>query len=55
MLNSMLQRKTPDYKSTPDIKWNFTKFLINREGEVVERFEPTTDMDIVEKKIRELL
>ena len=55
MLNSMLQRKTPDYKSTPDIKWNFTKFLINREGEVVARFEPTTDMDKVEKKIRELL
>lgn len=55
MLNSMLQRKNPDYMSTPDIKWNFTKFLINREGKVMERFEPTTDMDIVEKKIRELL
>ena len=55
MLNSMLQRKNPDYMSTSDIKWNFTKFLINRDGEVVERFEPTTDMDIVEKKIRELL
>lgn len=55
MLNSMLQRKNPDYMSTPDIKWNFTKFLINRDGEVVERFEPTTDMDIVEKKIKELL
>ena len=46
---------TPDYQSTSDIKWNFTKFLIDREGNVVERFEPTTDMYEVEQKIRELL
>ena len=30
----------PDYASNPDIKWNFTKFLIDREGRVVARFEP---------------
>ncbi len=29
------------------IKWNFTKFLVSREGEVVARFEPTVDMDEV--------
>ena len=29
------------------IKWNFTKFLINREGKVVARFEPTVDMNEV--------
>ena len=29
------------------IKWNFTKFLIDREGHVVARFEPTVDMDEV--------
>ena len=33
------------------IKWNFTKFLINREGEVVARFEPTTDMAEVAKQV----
>lgn len=33
-----------------DIKWNFTKFLIDRNGNVVERFEPTADMDVVEEK-----
>lgn len=38
-----------------DIKWNFTKFLIDRNGNVVERFEPTADMDVVEEKIREIL
>lgn len=55
MLERMLERTHPDYQSTSDIKWNFTKFLIDREGNVVERFEPTTDMYEVEQKIRELL
>ena len=33
------------------IKWNFTKFLIDREGNVVARFEPTTDMEEVKKAV----
>ncbi len=33
------------------IKWNFTKFLVDREGNLVERFEPTADMADVEKSI----
>ena len=44
-----------DYASSPDIKWNFTKFLIDREGNVVARFEPTEDMTTVENEIIELL
>jgi glutathione peroxidase len=44
-----------DYENNSDIKWNFTKFLVNREGEVVERFEPTKDLDIVKEKIKEIL
>lgn len=55
MLESMLLRTQPDTKDNADIKWNFTKFLIDREGNVVERFEPTADMDHVEQKITELL
>ncbi|MDY4792557.1 MAG: glutathione peroxidase [Pararoseburia sp.] len=39
----------------PDIKWNFTKFLIDREGNVIERFEPTEDLSVVEQRIKELL
>ena len=38
-----------------DIKWNFTKFLVDREGKVVARFEPTIDMALVEKCIESLL
>ena len=37
------------------IKWNFTKFLIDREGNVVKRFEPTEDMKLIEDSIKELL
>lgn len=55
LLKSMLERTHKDYAGTSDIKWNFTKFLIDREGHVVERFEPTDSMDVVEEKIRELL
>ena len=34
------------------IKWNFTKFLIDREGKVVARFEPTKDMDEVKEAVK---
>ena len=37
------------------IKWNFTKFLVDRQGNVVERFEPTVDMDEVRKAVEKLL
>ena len=37
------------------IKWNFTKFLINKNGEVVDRFGPTTKPEKIEKSILELL
>lgn len=55
MLESMMARVNPGYSSNPDIKWNFTKFLIDRNGEVVERFEPTADMALVEQKVKELI
>ena len=37
------------------IKWNFTKFLIDREGKVLARFEPTTDMKEVRSAVEQLL
>ena len=37
------------------IRWNFTKFLIDREGNVVERFEPTKDMAEVRKAVEDML
>lgn len=44
-----------DYKNNPDIKWNFTKFLVDREGNVVDRFEPTITPEKIEARIKELL
>lgn len=38
-----------------DIKWNFTKFLVDRNGRVVERFGPTTKPEDIERRIEELL
>ena len=55
MLESALGRTDPNFSKSNDIKWNFTKFLIDREGNVVERFEPTAEMTEVEEKIVNLL
>ena len=55
ILDDMLSKEDPDYKQKPDIKWNFTKFLINKKGQVVARFEPTTDMKVIEEQIKEEL
>ena len=49
ILNEMLSKADPDYAKKPDIKWNFTKFVVDRKGNVVKRFEPTTDMAEVEE------
>ena len=54
-MDAMLSQADPDYASNPDIKWNFTKFLINKKGQVVARFEPTTSTDIIEKQIKQEL
>ncbi len=40
---------------TEAIKWNFTKFLVNRAGEVVERYAPTTKPEDLVKDIESLL
>ncbi|MBO6289812.1 MAG: glutathione peroxidase [Alphaproteobacteria bacterium] len=55
LLGEMLAKEDKDWASKQDIKWNFTKFLVNKSGEIVERFEPTDDMKYVEEKIAELL
>ena len=55
VLEDMLAQKDPNYKNAPDIKWNFTKFLIDRQGNVVARFGPTEDIETVENSIKELL
>ena len=55
ILDKMLREADADYDKKSDIKWNFTKFLVDRNGKVVARFEPTADMKQVEKAIEALL
>ena len=53
-MDQMLSRQDPDYASNPDIKWNFTKFLIDRKGRVVARFEPVVTPEELEAEINAL-
>ena len=55
ILDEMFTKADPDYASKPDIKWNFTKFLISKEGKVVSRFEPTTEPQGMEDSIEKEL
>ncbi len=54
-LKEMFGKADPDYEKNDDIKWNFTKFLIDRTGMVVERFEPVDDIEIIEGNVVDLL
>lgn len=51
-LDDRLKKVDPDYAKSSDIKWNFTKFLIDREGNVVARFEPTADINRIDNMIQ---
>ncbi len=54
MMAGIAKKMDKDYKNNGNIKWNFTKFLIDRNGEIVARFEPT-DMKKFKAKIEECL
>jgi len=54
-LMDALQQNFPEFLEGDSIKWNFTKFLIDRKGEVVERFEPTTTPLSIAENIEKLL
>jgi len=55
ILIPVVKTMDPDYKNNNNIKWNFTKFLVDREGNVVERFESTITPEKIEKKVAELV
>ena len=54
-LDRMFRAQDSLYDQSADIKWNFTKFLIDRKGNVVRRFEPTAKTAEIEAAVRELL
>jgi len=54
ILTGVVKKMDKDYKNNGNIKWNFTKFLIDRSGNIVARFEPT-DIKNLKEKIEECL
>ena len=50
-LSKFAQMNNKKFGDKAYIQWNFTKFLIDREGKVIARFEPTTDMDKVKEAV----
>ena len=50
-----LKSSAPGLLGSEAIKWNFTKFLVDRNGNVVERYAPTTEPEKIAKDIAKLL
>ncbi len=55
MAMKTVEKISKTYKKKNDIKWNFTKFLVDREGNVVGRYSPTYKPEDMEEKIKALL
>ncbi|OCS85043.1 glutathione peroxidase [Caryophanon tenue] len=55
MLFDHIQSHYPDYLIGRNIRWNFTKFLVDRQGNVIQRFEPDASMLDIEQAIQQLL
>ena len=55
VMSGVVSKMDRDYKNNGNIKWNFTKFLIDREGEIVARYEPTVKIEKINKKLEEIL
>lgn len=55
ILDEMFTQADADYAQKPDVKWNFTKFLVDQQGNVVERFEPTATQKVLAPAIEALL
>jgi glutathione peroxidase-family protein len=47
-MDDMLRKKDANYDKKSDIKWNFTKFLVSRDGRVLKRYEPTDKLSDIE-------
>ena len=54
-LFKFLKKQRSGIAGTPQIKWNFTKFLINRDGEVIKRFGPKIEAKDIESTIQKIL
>lgn len=51
LLDDMMRKRDANYDKNPDIKWNFTKFLVSRDGRVLKRYEPTDKIADIEADV----
>jgi glutathione peroxidase len=54
-LYQFLKSERPGLLGTEAIKWNFTKFLVNREGQVIKRYAPTDKPEDIKKDLSKML
>ena len=55
LLDDMFRKRDANYDQSADIKWNFTKFLVGRDGQVLKRYEPTDKISDIETAIVQAL
>ena len=55
LLDEMLKKQDADYAQKSSIKWNFTKFLVSRDGKVLKRYEPTDKLTDIDRDIMNAL
>ena len=55
IMNKFVGKMDPDFKNNANIKWNFTKFLVDRQGNVVQRYESTVEPKKIADDIEKLL
>ena len=55
LMKGVIKKMDKDYKNNGNIKWNFTKFLINRDGEIAARFESTETPEKIDEEVAKLL
>ena len=55
MAMKAVEKLSDTYKEDKDIIWNFTKFLVDREGNIVARYSPIMKPEDMEEKIKELI
>ena len=54
-MSGILKKIDKNYKESSSVKWNFTKFLVDREGRIIGRFEPTASMKSVADAVKAAL
>lgn len=55
ILSDFLKENSPEFLEGNSIKWNFTKFLIDKEGNIIKRFEPTSEPSAIAEEVEKLL